>query len=507
MSAKTLTHVAGLALALCPAALCLDVVWSTAAAQIEVGTLDDARDVSAGLLDIRSGGLDRNAWSGTGAALAIHLVERLPDTVDNPVAGALIEAALLSSGVPPEGPPDQQAAWEDTRNAYLLASGRGEALAGLARRDIDLERDTRLQADIALEAGDTARACRIADDQSTDRSAPTWAKLRAFCHAVRGETAAAELTAELLRDSGHEDAVFTALLRERLGGTRADVAPVTPLHRAMAHRDTQTEDVGALDALLTRLDEDPSALLPEMSALAAGNGGSYVFADAVDDDGDLATARLYVLAFRDRSGEAMAEWLERMSARGILRDAAAHAGTRLQTLPAAALAAERPGAVARAAVINNDVGALLSLFGGLPETPTKARLALVSDALGGGFRLRPVGEELEAPLIDGQTRAQSGTVGDILVALALGARLSEEAAIAFDSVEMAAPETAASARALLRAAVREGARAEVALRAAALTAGAETDAALVADAVAALQDVGLDRFARQLAALHFAGGI
>ena len=486
-----------------------------ATAQIDVAPLSDARDFSAGLLDAGTGGLDRNAWQGTSAELAAHLIDALPDDVDHPVAEALIDAALLSGGVPPEGDTVSRDAYTEARNTYLLATGRGERLAALAQRDRDLGQTPRLRTDLALARGDTDSACADSDGQIDGRSQPYWAKLRAFCHILRNEAPAAELTADLIRQSGHEDAVFFDLLAALSLGRVADgVVAETPLHEAMAHEVTARAGSGApkgragrLDALLDRMaGETPEALLPDMAQLTAGEIGpdgtapSFGVEDAVENRSAQGTAQLYVLAVRNRSGAAATAFLARMEDRGRLGMAARHLAPVLQRLPAPALVSGDLSTLAKAAVITNDLGLLMGLFQALPADGEDAqRLALVSDALGGGFRLTPVGDDIEGPLLAGET----GAAHDLVLALGLGARMSDAAARALESADLAVADADLPHLLALASAASEQSRAEVALRAARLLAG-DPEAYALGQTVAALQTSGLDRFARQVAAYHYA---
>ena len=483
---------------------------TTASAQsIEVGSLDDAQAFSAGVMDLQSGGLDANAWNGTRATLAAKLVERLPANFDNPVARDLMRAALLSDGVPPEGTDTERAAYAKARSDYLLASGQSDILASLAERDLGLARDRTFQVDLALERGDTGTACATAEATNDGRADPYWAKLRAFCFAKDGNIPAAELTAELLGSSGHEDAVFDALLRGfTTSRTPKGVTPETPLHRAMMASlgmEESRETNGELDSLLSRMDMmSPDEMLPAMSALAAGTdtasfGVSYGFDDVRDDDSDTATARLYVLAVGSRDAMAMGEFLSRMARDGRFELAANHLENRLRAVSGQDAARGGLDLFVRAAVLRRDTGALSGMFSALERgTDDARRVALISDALGGGFRFSPVGEDVEEPFLSGES-AGGAALRDLLIATGLGGRLSDAATLRLEEAVFPQEETSVGARLALRAAAERGARAETALRAARLLAS-DLDAVSLSEVIAALNAAGLSEFAGQVAA-------
>ena len=441
-----------------------------ATAQVTVEELGEAREFAAGTLDAASGGLDRNAWTGTTAATAERLIGGLPTEWAHPLAEQLALSALLSGGVPPEG----EAEWRGARAGWLLRSGRADAVEALSARDPDLARDERLRTELQLSTGGLSDACLTADVREDGRGEPFWARLRAVCHLRREETAAAELTAEL---AGGGDEVFGKLFRARLtDAPRPDVEPRAPIHRALLGLwDAETT---ADDMLGDMASLDIAALRPRM----------------VEKQGDEA-ADLYLAAVDAKTAEAVAAFLEAAEKRGHAVAASRHLAPVISRIPAAD-AAEHLDVFTRSAVLREDLSALADLFraGGGSE-----RVALVSDALGGGFQLRPLGESLDARLADGEG------VSDAVLGLALGARLSPGAAEALERAELSVPEADAGELLVLRAVASSGARAETALRAAAVL-NAHGDTATVAEVIRALRLAGLERQARQLGAWELARG-
>ena len=174
------------------------VPMTSHAQSIEIGQLGAAQAYDAGVIDISNGGLDAALWQSTSAMMAVHLLEKIPLTSSNPVVQDLIEAVVFSAGVPPSGADTR---YDQLRLKTVMQLGDQEALTNIATRNPDIARDPIVRADLALAGNDIEGACSIADNIREDRSLPSWAKLRAFCHAERGEISAAELTTELLQNS------------------------------------------------------------------------------------------------------------------------------------------------------------------------------------------------------------------------------------------------------------------------------------------------------------------
>ena len=166
------------------------------------------------MIDAFTGGLDAALWQGTSAKTAVRLLQKLPVSSDNAIVQDMIEAVVLSAGVPPEGETEE---YDKARLKTVMAMGDKAALENLAARNPDITRDPAVRTDLALAAGDIAAACNTADNITEGRGEPYWAKLRAFCHIERDEVSAAELTIELLQNSGHEDADYYSLMKVLTG--------------------------------------------------------------------------------------------------------------------------------------------------------------------------------------------------------------------------------------------------------------------------------------------------
>ena len=404
-------------------------------------TLGEARAFAPGI-DV-AGGLAPDAWAGTSPVRAVRLMETLDPSTDHPVARDLLRRVVLAGIAPPADVGD------DFSRARIRAA---QALASPAEYERFAARNPaamapRLRADAAVGAGDLDAACEVSDSVLDGRGDTDWVRLRAACHAARGETAAAELAREILRDRGE--------------ATELDMpGPRTPFWSQVA-----ALDAAALDDFMAELAQpqvDDSALagaspldpLPvEPSPLDIAR--DYDLNDALDDPSPQGTARLYQLG---KAGDAAAvsAFVRRAVASGFDAD------TMLDRVPAVLDPTDMAQAdlplFARHAVARSDIALIQALFEATDNDILRQRLALASDALGGGFIARPLGEGLEADLAAGTPTALS----DVLIALALGAELSDTADALLDQADLdARVDTNWIA---VDQAVDRGARAEILLR-------------------------------------------
>lgn len=509
---------------------------------IEVGQLGTAQAFEVGTLNIDNGGLDSALWQGTGAKRAVSLINAAPTQTSNPVAKRLLRAVLLSGGVPPQGSPSDQTAFRQARLAAIIGLGDMQAAQAITSRTPDLSGNNKISSDLALLAGDNDRACAIADTVLENRGAPEWARLRAFCHVLRGETPAAELTADILRNTGYDDAVFFDLLRLISGGTgKPDLKSLTqdPLYAAMLSKaaidwpgsERQPAALSARQALSSVASPEKrlSALFAAGDALSDGQMVSVLLgltettgdteALSGEDILDLATAlksevpkgtgQLFKLATNGLQAErpkAISELLKRAENGGAFDRFALLLAPQIQTLSPEEQVLTDLNLFTRAAILRNDVGLLQRFYALLDDNPAQqARMALAADALGYGFVGGGLGTDIETRLQnknDGLSRAQR----DAFIAMAMGARPSDEIASKISTLDSGKGKAATTGNlALLSLSAHSGSRAETALRVAAmLDAGSPDDATLLA-LIQALNTVGLSSFAGQLAAHDFWG--
>ena len=508
---------------------------------IEVGQLGAAQAFDAGVIDFNSGGLDPALWQGTSAKMATHLLSKAPLTSADPVIKNMIRAVVLTSGVPPEG---TDTGYAKARLRSVMALNDPAALQNLAARSPDIVADPAVRADLALAVGEVDNACTMADSISEGRGTPTWARLRAFCHVQRSEIPAAELTANLLKNSGHEDAVYFELLARLTGASKkTDILDVSgdPLYAAMAGAIAanspaplaSTTGMTPLQAMATAKDAKASPDARLAAVFKAGNlldDGTIsqilngVIYDGVDVndlsaasqyDLDTATAnpsgkgfaQLFALAKQGGdpavTARAASEVLKRADEKGAFERFSKLLENEIAIMPAEAKAAANLKVFAKAAVLRNDIGALQGLHGALgDELTAQARIALAADALGNGFQFGDLGSDIEGRLQDAATRTQAQR--DAYIALALGATLSAEGALALEGARKGAGRSLpAGDIAALHAAAKANSRAETTLRATIALQGRELDGPSKAAVIEALMTAQLTQFAGQIAALDY----
>ncbi len=492
--------------------------------QIETQTLDEAQDFDAGVL--KDGALDTALWQGTSAARAAKLLSAAPLKNTDPIIRDIVRTVILSGGVPPHAKNAAGAqAYEAARLQAVLAiesgrSGDTATLDGFLARNPDLARAPLAQVDLALSKRDWRRACEISDTGTTDRANPQWARLRSTCHALRGEMSAADVTRDLLRSSGYDNPAYHAQMDALLAGRgpapqqdQAD-ALVTFLATRGQKQVAENDDKGPVagrDADLAAVfksfaDADLAALESALGNLSFDT----VLPDldletALSDPGARATARLFVLG---RSGDAAAldAFLTRAIRAGVDEDAALNTlSPIIQALPAVGRVNTNLTRYTRAAVLSRDIGSLQQLYSALPEGPLQARIALIADAMGGGFSGQALGRDIEGRLAVPLLRAQAVT--DAQMALALGATLSDPAAEVLSTAPLPALTLPQNQLLLLDAAVRANSRAETSLLTATLLARPNLNTTDKARIVSALTQAGLPQFGGQIAADVFFEGL
>jgi len=155
--------------------------------------------------------------------------------------------------------------------------------------------------------------------------------------------------------------------------------------------------------------------------------------------------------------------------------------------------------------LSRDIGSLQQLYSVLPEGELQARIALIADALGGGFNGQPLGRDIEGRLSTPSERRQA--VSDTQIALALGATLSDNVADILGDQNLPALTLPQNQLLLLNAAMRDSSRAETSLIVATLLSRSGLNITDKAYLINALTEMGLQRFAGQIAADVFSKGL
>ena len=494
----------------------------SAPAEIESEILGAAKDYDAGTL--QDGALDTSLWQGTSAGWAARLLSNAPLKSQDPIIRDMIRTVILSGGVPPRANNQAEAeSYESARLQAVLAieSGRPgytSSLDNFLARNPDLAQSPLAQVDLAFTKGDWQRACEISDTITTERALPEWARLRATCHALRGEMSAADVTRDLLRSAGYDNPAYHAQMDALLTGQdpAAETDPTDALVTFLASRTPkELTIVGAPPA--PGKESELAAVFKsfadtELDVLASALGNlSFDIATpdldletAMSDPSARATGRLFVLG---QSGDAAAldAFISRAVKDGIDETVAL---TKLTPLIQQLSARDRVNTnlprYSRAALLTRDIASLQQIYAALPDGPLQARIALIADSLGGGFNGQSMGRDIESRLEDPLTRRQAVT--DAQIALALGAILSDSVATILADQSLPGLTLPQSQLLLLDAAIKDNSRAEVALLVATHLTRDGLSVTDKAHLISALTEVGLPQFAGPIAAeLYFEG--
>ena len=438
------------------------------AQSIEVSDLDAPQAFAPGLDAI--GGLEPSAWSGTSAERAIRLLSDIDAAPTHPIARDMLRRVVLGGLAKPDGA--EGALGDDLEDNFVTARIRAAQIlatpdeyAQFAARN-PAANDPQLRAEAFLAAGDLSGACAIGDSLTVGRGETYWVRLRRACLLDRGETAAAELAEDLLRERGE---AVDLVLAEPPQGLWAEF---------------MARDGDDLTAYLSNL---------AIADMDLSQGITFDLEAASLDASDQGTAQLYQLALQ---GDTLAtvRFVRRAEAAGLDPNQVLPK-IRAVLMPSDMVAADLP-LFARYAVVTRDLGLLQGLFNALDDPEMKQRLALASDAIGGGFFARPLGEGIEQGLDEKVPLA----VHDALIALALGAQFSEAAEAGLSGVSLSA--TSAPDWIAIDAALDRNARAETLLRLAPKVAAAKRPADHYA-VIRALRLAGFSDLAGQVAALAF----
>jgi hypothetical protein len=386
-SSKTIFRASLLALTVGAAALIQPAMAQDA---IEVQSLDALDPMEIGLPDA---GLRENLWDGTHADMARLVMQALPDAnsagYESPTQAALARAVLATGGYPPSGARGRFDLAALRTDRLLAAAGAFDAF-DLLERTPNLNRSSDMSywhAELAFALGDNSIACRVADALLTDRDQPHWLRTRAFCLALNGQGAAAELTAELARsseaDAGFDALLFGITLESGVDGEMP--ALDSGLKLAMARRHADFADVE-----ITVSSEAPGWMLrlsQQMSAaiLTPSQDPSADLIRSADLTGD---ARIGVLESvlgqsmdREAAASALAMLLDDARTDRRFYAAALRYGREVQLLPMTADTLAHGFDFAMAALIADDLRVARRWREGLIDGPERNMLAADESAL------------------------------------------------------------------------------------------------------------------------------
>lgn len=186
---------------------------------IQIDRLKALEASAIGLLDERNGGLGLRMWAASDLGLIKQLLAKLPMGTGSPSMQSLSRRLLLTTAELP-GPEGEGPSLLALRLDRLAAGGQLAEINELMKRVPEAAGDPalmRTRLDALWLAGETTEACGLSLNLVTGSTDPLWQKAAAFCHALEGEPARAELYEQLLLEDKHDDPAFFALLAALLG--------------------------------------------------------------------------------------------------------------------------------------------------------------------------------------------------------------------------------------------------------------------------------------------------
>lgn len=496
-------------------------------APIETQALRDLDAWSVSALSRADGALAPDLWNRSDPAFLAALFDRLPGVYESPAALALARRVLFSGGEAPRGD-----AAEASRKRFealgrmgaadelaTMAAGAGAALA-----DVQI---AQYAAQAELARGRRVEACQRGRNASVGETAPPFLlRLRAYCAAVGGDRAAADLALELARAQNAADAWYTGAVAAAAGAPGArppaanyDNSLAVALSIAAQLRPGPNALNNSSTLALVALARNENAPQPQraQAAALAFRRGAITAADAraiLRATPPEITSGLPPLAAALRQAEAAPGSLEAATAiAGVLRastspaDFAAVARFFQADINGFAAAPDQAGALlfARAALANGDSQAAQRLIASARQAGAdEAALAPLDAALVAltGPRSDQGGVAIHRR-IDNAGAAPRTAARDVAILAALGAPM-DGAALSFllANAPQGGARADAGAMLALAAAVERGAIGEGALLAVA-AAGPNGPASLDAESVEriirALRGLRLEADARRIA--------
>ncbi|MGV8998038.1 MAG: hypothetical protein ACOH12_13935 [Parvibaculaceae bacterium] len=198
---------------------------------ISMGDLGGVDASAAGLIGSSDGGFSTNMWANVSRTNVDQDLSTMPVGSGSPVANDLARRLLLTTATPPASQASGLSLLA-IRLDRLSAAGRPDLAAELGRGTLA---DTspsvavaRARASLAL--GDDKTACSelnnlpAGNDPAHDDLDAFSTRLSAFCQISSGNNAAANVTLDLAREEGYDDALFYSLAAEANDGLKLKAA-------------------------------------------------------------------------------------------------------------------------------------------------------------------------------------------------------------------------------------------------------------------------------------------
>ena len=238
---------------------------------VQTNKLEALNLETTGILDIKTGGFDKNMWNGTTYPEAISLLKNLPSKIYSRGLQNLQERLLLTRARTPIYEKDEN---KNTilklRQQNLFKSGKLDYFAQIQRnipRSHDDEELAQLAVDTFFLKNNLDKACEIIKYWFDKSQKKSWQKNLIFCDAINGLRDNVDFGIQLLSETKNsEDDKFISLINVILGEedmpSSKQIVEMTPRDVAMLRFGQQTLPTSNFDVLPPWLHEiyinDPS---------------------------------------------------------------------------------------------------------------------------------------------------------------------------------------------------------------------------------------------------------
>ena len=238
---------------------------------VQTNKLEALNLETTGILDIKTGGFDKNMWNGTTYPEAISLLKNLPSKIYSRGLQNLQERLLLTRARTPIYEEDEN---KNTilklRQQNLFKSGKLDYFAQIQRnipRTHDDEELAQLAVDTFFLKNNLDKACEIIKYWFDKSQKKSWQKNLIFCDAINGLRDNVDFGIQLLSETKNsEDDKFISLINVILGEedmpSSKQIVEMTPRDVAMLRFGQQTLPTSNFDVLPPWLHEiyinDPS---------------------------------------------------------------------------------------------------------------------------------------------------------------------------------------------------------------------------------------------------------
>lgn len=221
-----MTKPLALAAALAAAAAGQAYAQNNLPAPIEQQQLEELDAWSVSALSRTDGALARDLWAQSEPALLAQVFDKLPGVYESPAMQALTRRVLLSGGQAPRGESSEAARKRFEALGRMGAADDLATMAAGAGNAINDPAIAQYAAQAELARGRRAEACARGRRGANADTPPFLLRLRAYCAAVGGDRAAADLALEFAGGSGEDAAWFASAIAiaAGAGGARPPTA-------------------------------------------------------------------------------------------------------------------------------------------------------------------------------------------------------------------------------------------------------------------------------------------